>query len=175
MSNFSFYPPQYFQIIALFSKDRRKVKQGLVWEWVKSFDFIFNIGLELSQWPDGHYTIPMSKYGCPESEANGWRSGALSIVTMETVDIQKSYDSSQQSISLNQNNEIQTFNNGNETQNTNLLGPFWKNGFVLHFCTKTKHVSISNKPDWPDVINMVYRSEDLCPVGMYDTSFVLFP
>jgi hypothetical protein len=32
-----------------------------------------------SLWPPGPFAIPMSKYGCPESESRGWTKGVLHV------------------------------------------------------------------------------------------------
>ena len=72
--------------------------------------FVFYSALERRRWPPGDYSLPISRYGCPDPDVNDWKYGYINI-TIEYP--------SERSFS------------------DYLMGPFGEKSCQLTFCTMT--------------------------------------
>ena len=112
--------------------------------------FCLDIESLLRSWPDGDYSLPMSKYGCNDFDTNSWKYGYLNI-------------------SFEQKVELNELNIGAVGWNSSLfiLGPFGSYSYQMNFCTKVSGMTTSDKikKTWPQGRYSIFGSWKGCPSG----------
>jgi hypothetical protein len=109
-----------------------------------------------SMWPPGPYAIPMSKYGCPESQSRGWFKSFLSVsmITSENTSTVLYGDWKKRFRDLYSN----LFN---------LYYNYGKDNLMIYFCVKFRNEPSLDKEHWIPGNYSIYKIGPSCPTGIY--------
>jgi hypothetical protein len=109
-------------------------------------------------WPPGPYAIPMSKYGCPESQSRGWFKSFLKV---NMVVLSSSSDSSSTLY-------------GRESERKSLFEdddffkpPFKTEDLKLYFCVKYRNETKLDQGQWISGNYSIYKIGQSCPLGIF--------
>ncbi|XP_060559297.1 single-stranded DNA-binding protein-like, partial [Ruditapes philippinarum] len=115
-------------------------------------------------WPPGPYAIPMSKYGCPESQSRGWFKSFLKV---NMVVLSSSSDSS-------------STLNGRESEPVSLFEdddffkpPFKTEDLKLYFCVKYRNETKLDQGQWIPGNYSIYKIGQSCPLEFEESSRTL--
>ncbi|XP_053379197.1 uncharacterized protein LOC128548432 [Mercenaria mercenaria] len=103
-------------------------------------------------WPPGPFAIPMSKYGCPESQSRGWSKGVLKV-NLATQN--------NRTIDYKGNNLFPEITNNSRSQK-------------LKFCVKTRNDPTLDKGRWISGKYSIYKKGEGCPLGFEELNRTIF-
>ena len=103
-------------------------------------------------WPDGDYALPMSVYGCPDTNVNKWNYGYMNISIKDNIE-------------LFETSIGQVLGNGPDWNLLELYGPYGLHSIQLNFCTKVNSGNEYNVAEWPSGQYGVYATQSPCPSG----------
>ena len=109
------------------------------------------------RWPAGHYSLPMSVYGCPDPAVNNWLPGYMNVMFKQTIDL---FETSIGRIGWLKPNLWHNY----MLNVLELLGPYGAHSIQLNFCTHVHHKN-DNFTEWPSGQYSVYGTEYDCPSG----------
>ncbi|XP_069101259.1 uncharacterized protein [Argopecten irradians] len=108
-----------------------------------------------SVWPNGPYAIPMSTFGCPETDRFGWTHGYVNLTLPIT-------------------STAQIWNDGDVlTIEPHLMGPFHTHVMMLNFCSRQTTVFDTDNRSWPGGNYCIYQTGDRCPKDFLDGSITI--
>jgi hypothetical protein len=125
----------------------------------------------VSLWPDGPYAIPMTKYGCPESEIYGWREGYLSISWEQPQIVYVQVKSADVETDVLPVEPEQVFKTPKEHMHLKTS----QNHMKLSFCYKSRKNIIGeyagSTGSWLNSNFTVYATHEGCPEGNFMLCF----
>ncbi|XP_060571781.1 uncharacterized protein LOC132729959 [Ruditapes philippinarum] len=117
-----------------------------------------------SVWPPGPYAIPMSKYGCPESQSRGWFKSLLKVNMI-------AINSSSDSYSTDYNRESER--NSLFVDDDFFKPPFKTEDVKLYFCVKFRNETKLDQGQWIPGNYSVYKIGQSCPLEFEESSRTL--
>ncbi|XP_060584536.1 uncharacterized protein LOC132740609 [Ruditapes philippinarum] len=109
-----------------------------------------------SNFPSGSFALLMSKDGCPESPAMGWKTGYINITTKQPFDDPASFPETSRNVIRNFKLDV--------IENI-ILGPFNRYNLQLNFCFKSaKHV-MNQENNWMHGSYGLFGVSEKCPYG----------
>ncbi|XP_060575568.1 uncharacterized protein LOC132733020 [Ruditapes philippinarum] len=117
-----------------------------------------------SMWPPGPYAIPMSKYGCPESQSRGWFKSFLKlnmVVPSNSSDSSSTlYDRESERKSLFEDDDF-------------FKPPFKTEDLKLYFCVKYRNETKLDQGQWIPGNYSIYKIGQTCPLEFEESSRTL--
>jgi hypothetical protein len=98
----------------------------------------------------------MSKDGCPESPAMGWKTGYINITTKQPFDDPTSFPETSRNVIRNFKLDV--------IENI-ILGPFNRYNLQLNFCFKSAEHGMNKENNWMHGSYGLFGVSEKCPYG----------